>query len=186
MRFVLALASTLLCAALASGCSTPQPVKDTATYTAWMMGQVDGQVAQFRVDREAVDAKIASEVGQARVASAESRKQFNRLMRTLAAGGSSKEVELVKRMQALSDALLADNLEFRATQAQIEAEMADLLAPLPSVSQKVSSAVGAVSAFGQDRSAKAQFEELKAAWKAVADTTKDNRDKLKKAANPTP
>ena len=186
MKLVLVLASTLLWALLASGCSTPQPVKDTATYTAWMMGQVDGQIGQFRVDREAVDAKIASEVASARVASAQSRKEFNRIMRTLAAGGSSKEVELVKRMQALSDALLADNVEFHAAQAQIDAEMASLLKPLPSVSSKLSSASSAVSAFGQDRTTEAQFEDLKAAWKAVADATKDNRDKLKKATNATP
>jgi len=185
MKFALTLASTLW-AVLASGCSTPQPVKDTATYTAWMMGQVDDQIEKFRVDREAVDAKIAVEVGKARVASAGSRNEFNRLMRTLAAGGSFKEVELVKRLQALSDALLADNVELRAIQAQIEVEMASLLKPLPGVSPKVSSAVSAVSTFGQERSTAAQFEELKAAWKAVADATKDNREKLKKATNATP
>lgn len=186
MRNAIAIVLTLLGTLLVSGCSTPQPVKDTATYTAWMMGQVDGQVGQFRVDREAVDAKIAAEVAKARVASADSRKEFNRLMRTLAAGGSFKEVELVKRMQALSDALLAENVEFRAIQAQIEAEMASLLKPLPTVSPKVSSAVSAVAAFGRDRSTEVELDELKAAWKAVAEATKDNRDKLKKATNAMP
>lgn len=181
----LALALTTLLGALLAGCAAPQPVKDTATYTAWMMGQVDDQVGQFRVASEAVDARISKEVASARVASARSRKEFNRLMRTLAAGGSSKEVELVQRMQALSDALLADNEEFHAAQAKIEAEMAGLLKPLPSISPKLSGASSAVSAFGQDRTTEAQFEELKAAWKAVAEATKDNRDKLKKATTAT-
>ena len=182
----LALALVMLLGALLAGCATPQPVKDTATYTAWMMGKVDEQVGQFRTDREAVDAKIVSVVAKARVISAQSRKDFNRLMRTLAAGGSSEEVELVKRMQALSDAVHADNVEFQAVQAQIEAEMANLLKPLPSVSPKLAGASSAVSLMAEDRTAEAQFKELQTAWKAVAEATKDNREKLKKATGAAP
>jgi hypothetical protein len=125
-------------------------------------------------------------VARARVASAERRKQVNKLLRTMAATGQSRELDLFRRVQALSDAEHAANLEFQEAQARIEAEMAGVLKPLPDVSPKLSTAGRAVSLMAEDRSAKEQFEELQAAWKAVAEATRDNREKLKKATAATP
>ena len=81
----------------------------------------------------------------------------------------------------MSDSLLADDEALLASKAKIEAEMAGLLKPLPATGPKLTKAVEAVLVLGQDRSAKVQFEEALEVWKAVVASTKENRDKLKKA-----
>ena len=84
-------------------------------------------------------------------------------------------------MKAVSDSLLADDETFLASKAKIEAEMAGLLTPLPATGPKLSKAVEAVLVLGQDRSARAQFDDALDVWKAVVASTKENRDMLKKA-----
>ena len=184
MRHLLALTTAALAACLVSGCGTTQAVKDTSASTAQLMRQVAPDVERFRNAVHVGDADIATAVAAARVADVNRRMRLNQLVRFDSAAGNAKRLDLYSETKAMSDSLLADEEEYRASKAKIEAEMAGLLKPLPATGTKLKSAVDAVLVFGRDRSAKVQFEEALEVWKAVAKSTKDNRDKLKLAATP--
>ena len=184
MRHLLALTTAALAACLVSGCGTTQAVKDTSASTAQLMRQVAPDVERFRNAVQVGDADIATAVATARVADVNRRIRLNQLVRFDSAAGNAKRLDLYSETKAMSDSLLADEEEYRASKAKIEAEMAGLLKPLPATGTKLKSAVDAVLVFGRDRSAKVQFEEALEVWKAVAKSTKDNRDKLKLAATP--
>lgn len=184
MRHLLALTTAALAACLVSGCGTTQAVKDTSASTAQLMRQVAPDVDRFRNAVQVGDADIATAVAAARVADVNRRIRLNQLVRFDSAAGNAKRLDLYSETKAMSDSLLADEEEYRASKAKIEAEMAGLLKPLPATGTKLKSAVDAVLVFGRDRSAKVQFEEALEVWKAVAKSTKDNRDKLKLAATP--
>ena len=184
MRHLLALTTAALAACLVSGCGTTQAVKDTSASTAQLMRQVAPDVERFRNAVQVGDADIATAVAAARVADVNRRIRLNQLVRFDSAAGNAKRLDLYSETKAMSDSLLADEEEYRASKAKIEAEMAGLLKPLPATGTKLKSAVDAVLVFGRDRSAKVQFEEALEVWKAVAKSTKDNRDKLKLAATP--
>ena len=184
MRHLLALTTAALAAYLVSGCGTTQAVKDTSASTAQLMRQVAPDVERFRNAVQVGDADIATAVAAARVADVNRRIRLNQLVRFDSAAGNAKRLDLYSETKAMSDSLLADEEEYRASKAKIEAEMAGLLKPLPATGTKLKSAVDAVLVFGRDRSAKVQFEEALEVWKAVAKSTKDNRDKLKLAATP--
>ena len=184
MRHLLALSTAALAACLVSGCGTTQAVKDTSASTAQLMRQVAPDVERFRNAVQVGDADIATAVAAARVADVNRRIRLNQLVRFDSAAGNAKRLDLYSETKAMSDSLLADEEEYRASKAKIEAEMAGLLKPLPATGTKLKSAVDAVLVFGRDRSAKVQFEEALEVWKAVAKSTKDNRDKLKLAATP--
>jgi hypothetical protein len=184
MRHLLALSTAALAACLVSGCGTTQAVKDTSASTAQLMRQVAPDVERFRNAVQVGDADIATAVAAARVADVNRRIRLNQLVRFDSAAGNAKRLDLYSETKAMSDSLLADEGEYRASKAKIEAEMAGLLKPLPATGTKLKSAVDAVLVFGRDRSGKVQFEEALEVWKAVAKSTKDNRDKLKLAATP--
>jgi hypothetical protein len=184
MRHLLALTTAALAACLVSGCGTTQAVKDTSASTAQLMRQVAPDVERFRNAVQVGDADIATAVAAARVADVNRRIRLNQLVRFDSAAGNAKRLDLYSETKAMSDSLLADEEEYRASKAKIEAEMTGLLKPLPATGTKLKSAVDAVLVFGRDRSAKVQFEEALEVWKAVAKSTKDNRDKLKLAATP--
>lgn len=180
----LTLATALLATLLGSGCATPQPVKDTSVQTASMMRQLSAEMETYKTAVQVGDADISTTVSTLRKGDEVGRKWLNERVRFDEAGGNAKRVELFLRMKELSNSLLEDDEALRTAQAKIEAEMAALMKPLPDVGPKLTSAADAVLTLGQDRSAQTQFDEALAAWKAVAATTKDNRDKLKKAATP--
>ncbi|GAA0750345.1 hypothetical protein LRH25_20285 [Ideonella azotifigens] len=183
MKFTHALTSMLLASCLGSGCtSTPPAVKDSAAGTAALMRQVAPEVEKFRTAVQIGDANTAATVASLRMNDEVSRTWLNQHVRFDGAAGNTKRLDLYMQMKAVSDSLLADDEVLRAEQAQIDADTAALLKPLPAVGAKLSNAVNAVVLLGQDRPAKAQFEEALEAWKAVAAATKENRDKLKKAA----
>lgn len=184
MRHLLALTTAALAACLVSGCGTTQAVKDTSASTAQLIRQVALDVERFRKAVEVGDDDIAKTVAAARVDDVNRRIRLNQLVRFDSAAGNAKRLDLYSETKAVSDSLLADEEEYRASKAKIEAEMAGLLKPLPATGTKLKSAVDAVLVFGRDRSAKVQLDEALEVWKAVAKSTKDNRDKLKLATPP--
>lgn len=184
-RHLLTLAAAALLSCLGAGCASPQAVRDSAANTAQLMRQVEPEVERFRTAVQVGDADIAATVAAARVKDEARHIWVNQQLRFESAAGNTKRLDLYGQMKHVSDSLLADDEAFLASKAKIEAEMASLLKPLPATGPKLTKAVEAVLVLGQDRSARAQFEEALDVWKAVVASTKENRDKLKKA-NKTP
>ena len=140
MRHLLALTTAALAACLVSGCGTTQAVKDTSASTAQLMRQVAPDVERFRNAVQVGDADIATAVAAARVADVNRRIRLNQLVRFDSAAGNAKRLDLYSETKAMSDSLLADEEEYRASKAKIEAEMAGLLKPLPATGTKLKSA----------------------------------------------
>lgn len=184
MRTILTLVALLTVVLVGPGCSTPPPVKDTSALTASMMKQATDEVDKYRTAVEVGNAQIVATVSTVMQSDVKNRLWLDQHVRFDTAAGNTQRVTLFMQMKALSESLLDDDEALQAAQTKITADMAGLLKPLPSAASKLSSATSAVLVLGEDRSAKAQFEEAVAAWKAVAATTKDNRDKLKKATEP--
>ena len=183
MRHLLALAAAALLSCLGTGCASPQAVRDSSANTAQLMRLVEPEVESFRTAVQVGDADIAATVASARVKDEAARTWLNQQVRFDGAAGNTKRLDLYTQMKTVSDSLLADDEAFLASKAKIEAEMAGLLKPLPATGPKLTKAVEAVLVLGQARSARAQFEEALDVWKAVVASTKENRDKLKKATN---
>lgn len=185
MRYLLALAAAALLSCLGAGCASTQAARDSSANSAQLMRQVEPEVERFRTAVQVGDADIVATVAAARVQDEAARIWLNQQIRFDSAAGNTKRLDLYAKMKSVSDSLLADDEAFLASKAKIEAEMASLLKPLPATGPKLTEAVEAVLVLGQDRSARAQFEEAQDVWKAVVASTKENRDKLKKA-NKTP
>jgi outer membrane murein-binding lipoprotein Lpp len=181
MRLQLALAAAVLFSCLGAGCASTQAVRDSSANTAQLMRQVEPEVDRFRTAVQVGDADIAATVAAARVKDEAARIWLNQQVRFDSAAGNTKRLDLYAQMKSVSDSLLADDEAFLASKAKIEVEMTGLLKPLPATGPKLSKAVATVLVLGQDRSARAQFEEALDVWKAVIASTKENRDKLKKA-----
>ena len=181
MRHLLALGAAALVTCLCAGCASTQAVRDSSANTAQLMRLVEPEVERFRTAVQVGDADIATAVAAARVRDESARIWLNQQLRFDGAAGNTKRLDLYAQMKSVSDSLLADDQAFLASKAKIEAEMAGLLKPLPATGPKLSKAVEALLVLGQDRSARAQFEEAQDVWKAVVASTKENRDKLKKA-----
>jgi len=147
------------------------------------MRKVEPDVDRFTTAIQVGDADIAATVTAAREKDETARIWLNQQVRFDGAAGNTKRLDLYAQTKAVSDSLLADDEALLASKAKIEAEMAGLLNPLPATGPKLSKAVEAVLVLGQDRSARAQFEEALDVWKAVIASTKENREKLKKASN---
>ena len=181
MRHLLALAAANLAISLCAGCASTQAVRNSSANTAQLMRQVEPEVEEFRTAVQVGDAAILAEVAAARVKDEAARIWLNQQLRFDGAAGNTKRLDLYAQMKAVSDSLLADDEAFLASKAKIEAELAGFLKPLPATGPKLTKAVEAVLVLAQDRSARAQFEEALDVWKAVVASTKENRDKLKKA-----
>lgn len=176
----------LLGAVLALGCATPAPVKDASAVTAEMMEQLDAEVTKFKVAREAGDAAILRHTAGSRKTNATAKAGFTTLLADEQAAGNVRGLDLYSRLVTAAEALKASDDALLAEKAKIDAEMAGLLKPLPDVSSPLGSAKNAVAALGKDRSTADQFDEALAVFKAVQASTKDNREKLKKAMAAAP
>jgi len=181
MRHLLFLTASALLSCLGAGCASTQAVRDSSANTAQLMRQIEPEVERFRTAVQVGDADIAATVAAARVKDEAARIWLNQHVRFDSAASNTKRLDLYAQMKSVSDSLLADDEAFLASKAKIQAEMTGLLKPLPATGHKLSKAVEAVLVLGQDRSARAQFEEAMDVWKAVAASTKENRDKLEKA-----
>jgi len=175
-----AVAALLSC--LSAGCASTQAVRDSSANTAQLMRQVGAEVERFQTAVQVGDSDIAATVAASQVNDERYRMWLNQQLRFDSAAGNAKRLELYSQMKSVSDSLRADDEAFLASKAKIEAEMADLLKPLPATGSKLTKAVDALLVLGQERSARVQFDEALEAWKAVVASTKDNRDKLKKAS----
>lgn len=180
MRHLLTLAAAALLSCLA-GCASTQAVRDSSANTAQLMRQVEPEVEKFRIAVQVGDTAIAATVAAARMEDEKRRIWLNQQVRFDSAAGNTKRLDLYVQMKSVSDSLLADDEAFLASKAKIETELDSLFKSLPATGPKLSKAVEAVLVLGQDRSARAQFEEALDVWKAVVASTKENRDKLKKA-----
>lgn len=176
----------LLGAILASGCATPAPVKDASAVTAELMEQLDAEVTKFRVAREAGDVAILRHTADSRKTNATAKAGFTALLADEHAAGNVRGLDLYSRLVAATDALKASDDALVAEKARIDAELAGLLKPLPDVSSALGNARSAVAALGKDRSTADQFDEAVAVFKAVQASTKDHREKLKKAMATAP
>lgn len=181
MKHLLSLTAAVLLSCLGVGCASTQAIRDSAANTAQLMRQVEPEVEKFRTAVQVGDADIAATVAAARVKDEAARIWLNQQLRLDSAAGNTKRLDLYAQMKSASDSLLADDEAFMASKAKIEAEMNGFLKSLPATGFKLTMAVEAVLVLGQDRSARAQFEETMVVWKAVVSSTKENRDKLKKA-----
>ena len=178
---------TLICALTFTGCaSTPEPVKDTANYTAAMMGQLKRELKGFQVARQVSDQSVVALMKSVRLNAELQRVLINQDMRTHEAAGDTKTVQLLGRLRSLSDSLRDDDVAFEETQSKLDVELAALLAPLPDVSSNFDSAVSSVALLGQNLPRKTQFEETLEVLRAVWKNTKDNRDKLSQAIKVVP
>lgn len=181
MRHQVALATAVLLSCLGAGCASTQAVRDSSANTAQLMRQVGPEVDRFRAALQAGDADIAAALTAARLKDEAARIWLNEQVRFDSAAGNTKRLAVYAQMKSVSDSLSADDEELLASKAKIEAEITGLLKPLPATGPNLSKAVDAILVLGQERSARAQFEESLAVWKAVIASTKENRDKLKKA-----
>ena len=186
MKLILVIAAVALGAGLSSGCSTPQPVKDAAAVTTEMMEQLEAETQKFKVAREAGDASILRHTAVSKKTHATITAGIAERLADEQAGGNVKVLDLYSRMKAASIALKDSDAALAAEKARIDAEMDGLLEPLPDVSTPLNNALSAVAALARERSTKDQFEEALAVFKAVEKSTKDNREKLKKAVAAAP
>lgn len=171
-------------AALASGCASynpPQAVKDSAVNTAQMVQQLDREVKEFSKGLEAVDAYFVDTMRQSDKTALSLRKALDeRLSRAQAS--NAPELELFNRMKAAADRYERIQVDFVAAQAATDAKVKALLKPLPNLGPQYSAAAKEIISMGERLPNRMALEEGLATLRAVRDNTRENRDKLDKAA----
>lgn len=171
-------------AALASGCASynpPQAVKDSAVNTAQMVQQLDREVKEFSKGLEAVDAYFVDTMRQSDKTALFLRKALDERLSS-AQASNAPELELFNRMKAAADRYERIQVGFVAAQAATDAKVKALLKPLPNLGPQYSAAAKEIISMGERLPNRMALEEGLATLRVVRDNTRENRDKLDKAA----
>lgn len=178
----LALLSTILVAA----CSTPQPALDQANNGVALTMALQSELANLR----AVQARIAEQ----RMESI--RRQRELLLtyqsdaafgeRVSTAAGKTAQAKLAADLRALADSRADDERKLQAKKAELDAQMAKLLSPVPDRTAQVQATQSALAALG-DELPFSQRLKIAASFAAdIKESIKANEKKADEAAGATP
>lgn len=179
ITFAVRLCVTLVAAAAAvllAACSTPQAALDQANATAGLATRFDGELAAYR--------KAAARVAQARLEAIRRQEALIAQLaetdvwnlRTARLAGLSDAEERRRLLINLAESREADEAATRQRLTGLDAQLASLVAPLPSSAAKLTALKRALADMGTELPA---GERLKLALDAVAsvrDEVKKNRD----------
>lgn len=169
----------LLGAALTTGCSTPQVVKDSSAQSVAMIRELSKLTDDFKAARQVGDQAVLDAGARMYAVEVENRAALNEALRTR--GEKDPSVALYNQVQKLIAGVQQDETDVKVLTAKYANSTAALLKPLPDTSARLTSAAKAVALLGQDLSTSTQVDETLAWLRAVRDDTRENRKKLKQA-----
>lgn len=168
--------ATAASAALLAACSTPQAALDQANATAGLATRFDGELAAYR--------KAAARVAQARldairrqealIAQLAETDAWN--LRTARLAGLSDAEERRRLLITLAESREADEAATRQRLADLDAQLASLVAPLPSSAAKLAALKQALADMGTELPASERLQLALDAVTTVRDEVKKNRD----------
>lgn len=163
-------------AALLAACSTPQAALDQANATAGLVTRFDGELAAYR--------KAAARVAQARLEAIRRQEaliaQLSEVdawnLRTARLAGLSDAEERRRLLVDLAESREADEAATRQRLAELDAQLASLVAPLPSSAAKLAALKRALADLGTELPADERLKLALDAVSTVRDEVRKNRD----------
>lgn len=163
-------------AALLVACSTPQAALDQANATAGLVTRFDGELAAYR--------KAAARVAQARLEAIRRQEaliaQLSEVdawnLRTARLAGLSDAEERRRLLVDLAESREADETATRQRLAELDAQLASLVAPLPSSAAKLAALKRALADLGTELPADERLKLALDAVSTVRDEVQKNRD----------
>lgn len=183
--------AALLLAALSlvlGGCSTPQPLLDQANHGATLTLALQAELAAFRgTQAEIAQQRLDSIRRQlASLATYQVESDFDDRLRRLAGGGAQT---LYADLRTLADSRGGHEAALAKQLADIDADLAKLLAPLPDTAQGLAATQKALAVLGEELSSKdrlAAASRFARTIKAAIDDQRDKIDAARQATPPTP
>lgn len=178
------IARVLPAAVLALGlgaCSTPQPLLDQANNGAALAMSLQVEMANFRATQAEVSAQRLDSIRRqlASLATYQVESDFDDRVRRLA--GSAGSQQLYTDLRALADSRGADERLLSKQLADIDADLAKVLAPLPDTAQALGGTQKALAVLGEELSANDRLAAVSGFARTIKAAIDDNREKIEAA-----
>lgn len=167
-------------------CSTPQPLLDQANNGATLTMSLQTELATFRATQSDVSQQRLDSIRRqlASLATYQVEADFDDRLRRLAGTASSQQ--LYNDLRTLADSRGTDERALALQLAQIDADLAKVLAPLPDTAQSLAATQKALSALGEELAPKDRVSAVSSFARTVKAAIDDNRQKIEAARQATP
>ena len=184
-RLTTLLAGTVCVVAL-QGCSTPQALLDQANHGATLAMSLQTEMANFRaVQADVAQHRLDSVRRQlASLSSYQIESDFDKRLKTLA--GTATTERLYTDLRTLADSRGADEQLLAQQLAQIDADLATMLAPLPDTTQALGATQRALAVLGDELSAQDRIKATANFAKRIKAGIDDNTKRIKASKADTP
>ena len=183
------IARGLLLAALALGlgaCSTPQPLLDQANNGATLAMSLQTELAAFRATQSDISQQRLDSIRRqlASLATYPVAADFDDRIRRLAGPAGSQQI--YADLRTLADSRGTDERALALQMAEIDADLAKVLAPLPDTAQSLAATLKTLSALGEELAPKDRVAAVSSFARTVKAAIDDNRQKIEAARQATP
>jgi DNA repair exonuclease SbcCD ATPase subunit len=183
------IARRVLLAALASGlgaCSTPQPLLDQANNGATLAMSLQTQLSVFRATQAEISQQRLDAISRqlASMATYQVESDFDDRIRRLAGSGNSQQ--LYSELRTLADSRGTAESALARQLADINADLAKVLEPLPDTAQSLAATQKTLAVLGEELSTKERAAAVKDFARTVKAAIDENRQKIDAARLATP
>ncbi|MDP1899447.1 MAG: hypothetical protein Q8K96_03200 [Rubrivivax sp.] len=184
-----AIPRSLLLAALAlalGACSTPQPLLDQANNGATLAMSLQTELAAFRVTQSDISQQRLDTIRRqlASLATYQVESDFDDRIRRLA--GTAASQQLYNDLRTLADSRGTDERALAKQLADIDSDLAKVLAPLPDTAQGLAATQKALALLGEELSPKDRVAAISSFARTVKTAIDDNRQKIEAVRQATP
>ena len=177
--------STLIAAATSAlcllGCATPQVALDQANNGAGLVAQLEIELQEFRRVQQGFSDETKKSIRAIEVVVLTEDKETDGSMRARRAAEDPVVPKLYDTLRGLADGIGTDESSLASQVAAVDERLSKLLKPLPSTSEKTSSAQKALVAMGTELSNEERLAEIQDFYKKVKAGVDANKKKIKDA-----
>lgn len=184
-RFATLMAGTV-CVAMLQGCSTPQALLDQANNGATLALSLQTEMVNFRATQADVAQHRLDSVRRqlASLSTYQVESDFDERLKK--AAGTATTTQLYTDLRTLADSRGADEKLLAQQLAQIDADLAKVLSPLPDTAQALGSTQKALAVLGDELSAQDRIKATTNFAKLIKAGIDDNKKKIEAAKAGTP
>ena len=168
------------------GCSTPQPLLDQANNGATLAMSLQAEMANFRSTQANISQHRLDAIRRqlASMATYQVESDFDDRLKKLA--GAASTMQLYTDLRGLADSRGADEKLLAKQLADIDADLAKVLAPLPDTAQALAATQKAMAVLGEELSPKDRIAAVSSFAKVIKASIDDNKKKIDAAKQGTP
>lgn len=179
-----ALAGVLMALSLGA-CSTPQPLLDQANHGAALAMSLQVEMDNFRFTQSEISAQRLDSIRRQLTSLASHRVESDFDARVGRLAGTAGSEQLYIDLRTLADSRGADQRLLSQQLADLDAELAKVLAPLPDTAQALGTTQKALAVLGEELPMKDRLAAVGGFARMIRATIDDNRKKIEAAKQTT-